>query len=304
MWAVEAQHQIKRCLSTVESVARVSAMIESAPGIHRTELARGVCEEFGFRDARGRPQTSGCLAALRGLERGGLLRLPAARTGGGSCVRGGPPLVVAPARGVPKTAGQVSGLWLAPVESVEHRAVWHGLLAREHPRGAGPLVGCRLRYLVGSDHGWLGAAGFASAALHLSARDRWIGWDATTRRAHLHRVVGLSRFLIRAGVDCRNLASHVLGQLLRRLPADFEARYGHVPYLVETFVDGAHDGASLRASNWRRLGETAGRGRQDRGNAALAGRKRVYVCELTADWRWRRRRAGAGDGSAGARRGS
>ena len=104
-------------------------------------------------------------------------------------------------------------------------------------------------------------------------------------------MVGLSRFLIRPGVDCRNLASHVLGRLLRRLPEDFEARYGYAPYLVETFVDGTHPGTSLRAANWRLLGETAGRGRQDRGNAAAAGRKRVYVYALTADWR---RRLGVG----------
>ncbi len=104
-------------------------------------------------------------------------------------------------------------------------------------------------------------------------------------------MAGLSRFLIRPGVECRNLASRVLGRLLLRLPSDFEARCGYAPCLVETFVDGTHSGTSLRAANWRLLGETAGRGRQDRGNAAAAGRKRVYVCALAADWR---RRLGAG----------
>lgn len=181
------------------------------------------------------------------------------------------------------------------VENAAQREVWHALMAAEHPRGAGPLVGCQLRYLVGSAHGWLGAAGVAASALQLAARDRWIGWDAARRRAHLHRVVGLSRFLIRPGVQCRNLASHVLGRVLRRLPADFEARYGYAPYLVETFVDAAHSGASLRASNWRLLGNTAGRGRHDRANAAALGRKRVYVYELTPDWR---RRLGVGAGAA------
>jgi hypothetical protein len=34
------------------------------------------------------------------------------------------------------------------------------------------------------------------------------------------------------------MASHVLGQLLRRLASDFEARYGYAPWLVETFADG------------------------------------------------------------------
>ena len=53
-------------------------------------------------------------------------------------------------------------------------------MAREHPRGAGPLVGAQLRYLVGSAHGWLGGLGFGAAALRLRDRDRWIGWDEET----------------------------------------------------------------------------------------------------------------------------
>ena len=178
----------------------------------------------------------------------------------------------------------VRGLSLVLVSTSAEHEIWHGLMAGEHPRGAGPLVGRQLRYLIGSEHGWLGAAGIAASALHLSSRDRWIGWDAEQRRAHLHRVAGLSRYLIRPGAACRNLASHVLGQLLRRLPSDFEERYGFSPYLVETFVDGTtHSGASLRAANWRLLGETAGRGRQDRSHEAAAGRKQVYVYELLPD---------------------
>jgi hypothetical protein len=41
---------------------------------------------FGFRDARRRPQLSGCLKALRQPERSGAVRLPASR---GAAVRDG-----------------------------------------------------------------------------------------------------------------------------------------------------------------------------------------------------------------------
>ena len=81
-------------------------------------------------------------------------------------------------------------------------------MAYEHPRGAGPFVGPQLRYLVDSVHGWLGGVGFAASARRLRARDAWVGWDDTGRRAHLHRVLGLCRLLVRPGVACRNLASH------------------------------------------------------------------------------------------------
>jgi hypothetical protein len=68
-------------------------------------------------------------------------------------------------------------------------------MIREHPRGAGPIVGRQFRYLVISEHGILGGLGFASAALYLAARDHWIGWERETQQAKLDNIVGLSRFL-------------------------------------------------------------------------------------------------------------
>ena len=55
-------------------------------------------------------------------------------------------------------------------------------MINDHPQGAGPLVGRQLRYLIGSQHGWLGGFGFAAAALQLADRDAWIGWDARAVR--------------------------------------------------------------------------------------------------------------------------
>ncbi|MDE0111744.1 MAG: transposase DNA-binding-containing protein, partial [Albidovulum sp.] len=54
---------------------------------------------------------------------------------------------------------------------------------------------------------------FASSALSLAARE-----------ARLHLVVGLSRFLIRPGIACRNLASRTMGLRLRRPPTDSSGR--------------------------------------------------------------------------------
>ena len=195
---------------------------------------------------------------------------------------------VAPPCDVPSEVGAVRDLALVRVETDAQRLVWNTLMAHEHPRGAGPFVGHQVRYLVGSAHGWLGAVGFAASARRLNARDTWMGWDDARRCAHLHRVVGLCRFLIRPGVVCRNLASHVLGRGVRALREDFERLYGYRPWLLETFVDEReHTGASLRAANWVRVGESAGRGRQDRTHAAPETRKAVYLYELEPAWRER-----------------
>ena len=161
------------------------------------------------------------------------------------------------------------------------------MLHFEHPQGTTTFAGCQVRYLVVSAHGVLGAVGFSAAALQLRARDAWMGWSGEQRLAHLHRVLCLSRFLIRPGVQCRNLASQVLGQVLARLPADFEARYRYRPWLVETFVGPAHDGASFKAANFVWVGHTAGRGRQDRDHARARPVKAVYMYALEPHWRRR-----------------
>jgi len=284
---MRSQSQIKRTLSEPQAVSQVLALLREMPEAHRTALADQVCAEFGFIDARGRAQRASCLKALRALEQAGRIVLPAPQTTPG-CPRGRRLEEPVPApQAVPAEVGELIDLELVRVEDDTHRAIWNELMAREHPRGAGPLVGPQLRYLIGSAHGWLGGFGFAAAALQLSPRDRWIGWDGAQREAQLHRVVGLNRFLIRPGVHCHHLASHVLGRVLRRLDADFEASYGYRPWLVETFVEPPHSGASLQASNWRYLGQSAGRGRQDRGHAARETTKAIYVYELTADWRQR-----------------
>src|SRR5450631_632338 len=96
----------------------------------------------------------------------------------------------------------------------------------------------------------------------------------------------MSRFLIRSSVRCQNLASCVQGMALRRLAADYEAQYGYRPWLVESFVDTDHFiGTSYRAANWVAIGQTQGRGRQDREHNSAKSIKTIYGYELQADWR-------------------
>ena len=253
------------------------------------QVADRVCEAFDFRDGRGRWQRASCCAALADLEAAGHVSLPRGRPSRGGVWRPRVlPHPVAPAADVPDTVGEVRDVALVRVETDEQRRVWNTLMVHEHPRGAGPFVGHQLRYLVGSGHGWLGGVGFAASARRLRARDAWIGWDDTRRRAHLHRVLGLCRLLVRPGICCRNLASHVLGRAARAVGDDFERLHGYRPWLLETFVDEtAHAGASVRAANWVRVGETSGRGRQDRTHAAPETRKAVYMYALEPAWRAR-----------------
>lgn len=285
---MNTQNQIKRTLSEPTSIQYVCDLLGSTQILHRSELATHVCEQFVFYDTRGQAQRSGCLKALRELEADGHFTLPAPRTSPGqrSPRRLAEP-VPRPVE-VPSAAGEVQGLELVLVNTPELMQIWNELMLEEHPQGAGPLVGRQLRYLIDSLHGWLGGFGFAAPALQLADRDKWIGWDAEQRRAHLHVVVGMSRFLIRPSVQCRNLASKVLSMSLRALPADFERAYHYRPWLIESFVDiSCYSGACYRAANWIAVGKTKGRGRQDRLNQWALSPKAIYVYPIENDFRKR-----------------
>ena len=284
---MEHQNQILQTLRAPESQARLERIVAQEALNNRAAVGRRVCAEFGFVDARGSAQLAGCLKALNTLHKAGRIALPASRRRGGAPTPQRFDAPVAAATAVPGTVEAVAGLSLEPVEQGRQRRVWNTLLHFEHPQGTTTFAGCQVRYLVVSAHGVLGAVGFSAAALQLRAREAWMGWSAGQRLAHLHRVLCLSRFLIRPGVQCRNLASQVLGQVLARLAEDFEARYRYRPWLVETFVGPAHDGASFKASNFVWVGHTAGRGRQDRDHARARPVKSVYMYELEPHWRRR-----------------
>ena len=285
---MEAQSQIKRTLSRPGSIDSIRRLLADGSHASRSSLAQAACAHFGFFDARGRAQSAGCIKALRELEQAGHFVLPSVAPSGrgkGKTARRLEAPVPAP-EDVPAQAGEVSALALIKVDSLEQMRLWNEMLLREHPQGAGPLVGAQMRYLIGSEHGWLGGLGFAASALRLADRDQWLGWDEPTRAKHQHRVVGMARFLIRPSVRCHNLASRVLGMALRGLGEDFEAQYGYRPWLVESFVDTEHfAGTSYQAANWLHIGQSQGRGRQDRAHTTPKSIKDIYMYALEPQYR-------------------
>jgi hypothetical protein len=266
-------------------VERVRAAV-SEPGLTRSALSRRVCEWLDWFGADGRPKEVSCRKALVELERRALVTLPEARR---APPQARPAAVLEPFE-APVFSGPLEALGAVELVAVEGRELallYRRMMAQYHPLGGGPLCGAQQRYLIRSSVvGWLGALAFSAAAWQVAARDDWIGWCAHARRAKLGRVVANSRFLILPSIAVANLGSHVLALAAARVRADWAARYGAAPVLLETFVDERqYAGTVYKAANWRRLGETAGRGRQDRANACAHGKKAVYVLALRSDWR-------------------
>lgn len=246
---------------------------------------------MNWRAANGQLREMSCRLALLELERRGELVLPARR----SCVR--TRLAAQHWEGIEdrqlrctiEELGEIKLVGVSATEDGDLSGLWNDLIAGYHYLGYTPLAGAQKRYLIASEHrGYLGALGFSAAARRVAVRDQWIGWNDEVRAGQLHRVVCNSRFLLLPWVHVRNLASRVLGLARRRLVRDWKQSYGYEPVLLESFVEQERfAGISYRAANWVELGETTGRGRQDRAHACAGSKKKVFVYPLGERWRER-----------------
>jgi len=267
-------------------IQHLAEMIATQPNIGRGTLAKEVCRHLNWFSPTGRPALSSARVALRKLEALGHFRLGKIRPSVSHRLKPsgrGLPLVT----GVPKRVDEIRGLSLYLISGQEDplHGLWNDLIIQQHPCGDAPLVGTQLRYLIGSDHGWLGALGFGPAAFLLGARDQWIGWSTRARLEHLREVVCLSRLLIRQEVRCINLVSKTWSMAVARLGEDWHSRYGARPLLVETFVDRTRfTGLSFAAANWLRLGESTGQGRLGAKKGCTTA-KDIWVYPLSSDAR-------------------
>lgn len=266
-----------------EIIERIRTTVRDDRNLTRSKLSREVGVWLGWCGADGRLKEMSCRVALLRLARRGVIELPEAREV--SFAKRAEREAVLEQSGpiVEKRLCELGRVWLVAVtaKEAELSKQWWAMMEAHHPLGGGPLCGAQLRYLVASEAGFLGGLSFSAAAWRLAARDEWIGWDEATRRAGLSQVVANSRFLILPSVRVPNLASHVLGLAVKRVARDWSARYGLKPALLETFVDsGRHRGTSYRAANWKCLGETSGRGRQDRARTAAGAVKEIWVYPL------------------------
>ena len=104
---------------------------------------------------------------------------------------------------------------------------------------------------------WVAISLWAGAAKRLKPREAWIGWDPRTRAQRLKLVVQQARYCVL--VDQPNLASCVLGAMIRHLGEWWQQKHGFQPLLAETFVDPQRFlGTCYRAAGWQEVGLTKG----------------------------------------------
>ena len=133
------------------------------------------------------------------------------------------------------------------------------ILVQHHYLHSAQLVGEQLRYAVVWQGRWLAVAAWSAAALHLKARDAFIGWTEAQRRERLPLVVNNSRLYVMPDGHYPNLVSRFMKLMLGRLSADWQSVWGHPVALAESFVDpNLYRGTAYKVSGWSQLGYTRG----------------------------------------------
>jgi hypothetical protein len=252
-----------------EDVALIRDWLEGHPDSNRTRLSRELCAAWNWRNAAGRLKDMACRSLLLKLEARGQIRLPPRRTASVNGLRNRHPRPIDHDPSV--IEGPLQSLRPVRVQPVAEASPEAGLfqflLQRYHYLGHRNCVGENMKYLARDRSGRvLACLLFGSAAWKAAARDRWIGWSSEERRRNLCLLTNNSRFLIPAWVRVPHLASHLLGRVAARISADWQQKYGHPIYLLETFVElQRFAGACYRAAGWIEVGTTSGRTRNDDG---------------------------------------
>jgi hypothetical protein len=274
-----------------EDVALIRDWLQAHPDSNRTRLSRSLCEAWNWCNSAGRFKDMAARSLLLKLEARGQIQLPPRVTASVNALRNRQALCLEhDQQAVEGPLTNLRPVWLQPVAECSGQArLFKFLLQRYHYLGLRNCVGENLKYLAQDRHGRvLACLLFGSAAWKAAARDRWIGWSAEQRARHLSLVTNNTRFLILPWVRVPHLASHLLGQVAARLAADWQHKYGHPIYLLESFVEQPRfAGTCYRAAGWVEAGLTTGRTRNDDGRKPRVPVKAIYLKALRADARWR-----------------
>jgi hypothetical protein len=274
----------------------IRKLIADHPGASRKALSRKLCEAWNWVQANGALRDMVCRGLMLMLHREGVIELPPARP----CVfdllkRGRPPLLVSVDEApLQMSLAELGALEVRQVRRTPEEALFISLLQQHHYLGYTQPVGEHLKFLVYARGRPVACLAWSSAPRHLGSRDRFIGWGQQARLHNIRLLAYNTRFLILPWVRVPHLASNILGRMTRMLSAEWQRVYAHPIYFVETFIDPQRfRGTCYRAANWKVLGQTTGRGKDDQAHKANRSIKQVLGYPLVKEFRQRLSQVGA-----------
>lgn len=271
---------------TQEDLVLIKSLIAEQGHRGRYFLSRELCRNWHWTQPNGALKDVACRDLLLRLEDKGLVKLPARQRG---AIRGMRRSVGVYPLLLPEIATATPESITVPLEwrlanTGPEACLYKGLVDTHHYLGYRPEIGHFLRYVAYHADVPIATLGWAAAAQKVASRDRFIAWSCAQRLKRLHLVVNNTRFLVVPRIP--HLASHLLASNIRRLAADWQARYSYAPVLLETFVDTERfKGTCYKAANWIFAGLTQGRGKYDRYTRRQETIKAVFLYPLRPDFR-------------------
>lgn len=275
-------------VATAQDVTFINHLIKANPNDSRRALSVKLCKAWNWRQPNGALRDMVCRGFMLALHRAGHIKLPARKLCPQNPLaeRRVPETIAIERRPIEKKLSAILPLEFRQVRRSGAEKLFNSLLAEHHYLGYTQPVGEQLKYIVYSQDRPVACLAWSSAARHIGCRDRFIGWSERLRKANLHLMAYNSRFLLLPWVRVPHLASHILGRMCRVVAKDWQAIYRHPIYYLETFVDkDRFAGTCYKAANWVYLGDTTGRGKNDRTHRPNRSIKAVWGYPLDKAFR-------------------
>jgi hypothetical protein len=273
---------------TIQDIELIKNLINANPSWHRSRLSKELCHLWNWRRTTGGLKDIACRSLLRKLDQLGYIPLPPALHKNNNASRRNS---VQPIFHSKEPIGApLNSLFPVEVQLVENGyelKLFKYFISAYHYLGWSGTVGENLKYLF-FDHleRPLGCLMFGAAAWKVKPRDNYIGWDTELRVRNLSLIANNNRFLLLPWVNVPHLASHILGKICRRINQDWQEKYNHPVYLIETFVEkGRFRGTCYKAANWVNVGQTQGRGKLDVNKQYLLPVKDIWIYPLDVSFR-------------------
>jgi hypothetical protein len=273
---------------TQNDISFIKRLISKDPNIGRCDLSRQVCRKWNWLQSNGVLKDMVCRGLLLQLEREGHIILPPRKQTPPNPFlnRKAPDKIEVDQTVLETCLSAIQPIRIMQVRRTSLERLFNGLISQHHYLGYTQPVGEHLKYLLFSKDRVIGCFAWSSAVRHLAGRDRFIGWDAETRKKNLHLIAYNSRFLIPDWIRVPHLASHLLSQCSKIISCDWQKIYNHPIYFLETFVDTERfKGTCYCAANWIRLGKTTGRGKNDNTGKANRSIKAVWGYPLRKNFK-------------------
>ena len=252
---------------TTSDVEFIRDLIAANPDASRRALSAKLCEAWNWVQQNGSLRDMVCRSLMLELHRKSHIELPPVRQQPRNYLaqRERPQSVEVDRSPIDTDLHSLGPITLEQVRRTTAEPLLNGLIEMHHYLGYTQPVGEHLKFIAYASGRPIACFTWSSAPRHLGPRDRFIGWSADARRRNIRFLAYNSRFLILPWVNVPHLASHLLGRMVRALPDAWRAVYGHEVYFAETFVHPERfRGTCYKAANWVYLGQTTGRGKNDK----------------------------------------